>query len=100
MVPGGVKAVALLFPCSGIIGSKRKEEDGKIRTKGQEPIDPSVFWMKQTVRVCLVCPLSSPNGVVADAKHRQKDLERLRNDGLDPQFGKCQCHGDFFLPLP
>jgi len=49
MVPEGVKAVALLFPCSGIIGSKRKEEDGKIQTKGQEPIDPSVFWMKQTI---------------------------------------------------
>lgn len=49
MVPKGVKAVALLFPCAGVIAAKRKEEDSKIQTSGQEPIDPGVFWMKQTV---------------------------------------------------
>jgi hypothetical protein len=56
MVPQGVKAVALLFPCVGTIAAKRTEEDTKIRTSGQEPIDPGVFWMKQTVR--LIIPAS------------------------------------------
>jgi len=51
MVPQGVKAVALLFPCAGIISNKRAEEDYKIKNSGQEPINPGVFWMKQTVRV-------------------------------------------------
>ncbi|KIJ67336.1 hypothetical protein HYDPIDRAFT_84231 [Hydnomerulius pinastri MD-312] len=49
MLPEGVKAVALLFPCSGAIAVKRKEEDAKIKASGQEPIDPTVFWMKQTI---------------------------------------------------
>lgn len=51
MVPPGVKAVALLFPCADVIAAKRKEEDTKIQTSGQEPIDAGVFWMKQTVHV-------------------------------------------------
>ncbi|KAH0835704.1 peptidase C12, ubiquitin carboxyl-terminal hydrolase [Lanmaoa asiatica] len=49
MVPPGVKAVALLFPCAGVIAAKRKEEDFKIQTGGQEPVDPKVLWMKQTI---------------------------------------------------
>ncbi|KAN0078299.1 hypothetical protein V8E55_010356 [Tylopilus felleus] len=49
MVTPGVKAVALLFPCAGIIAAKRTEEDSKILTSGQEPIDTGVFWMKQTI---------------------------------------------------
>ncbi|KAF8556693.1 cysteine proteinase [Imleria badia] len=49
MVPPVVKAVALLFPCAGIISAKRTEEDSKIQTSGQESIDPGVFWMKQTI---------------------------------------------------
>ncbi|KAF9236779.1 peptidase C12, ubiquitin carboxyl-terminal hydrolase [Melanogaster broomeanus] len=49
MVTPGVKAVALLFPCSGGIATKRKEEDANIKASGQEPIDPTIFWMKQTI---------------------------------------------------
>ncbi|KIJ19418.1 hypothetical protein PAXINDRAFT_127553 [Paxillus involutus ATCC 200175] len=49
MVPQGVKAVALLFPCTGTVATKRKEEDAKIKASGQEPIDPTIFWMKQTI---------------------------------------------------
>lgn len=49
MVSEGVKAVTLLFPCSGTIATKRKEEDEKIAAQGQYPIDPTIFWMKQTV---------------------------------------------------
>ena len=51
MVPKGVKAVALLFPCAGTIATKRTDEDAKIQISGQEPIDPGVFWMKQTVHI-------------------------------------------------
>ena len=54
MVPQGVKAVALLFPCAGVIADKRKEEDTKIQTSGQEPIDQGVFWMKQTARFIIL----------------------------------------------
>jgi hypothetical protein len=50
MVSEDVKAVTLLFPCSGVISDKRKEEDEKIAAEGQPPIDPTIFWMKQTVR--------------------------------------------------
>ncbi|KAG1748094.1 hypothetical protein EDB19DRAFT_1630487 [Suillus lakei] len=49
MVSAGVKAVTLLFPCSGTIATKRKEEDEKIAAQGQPPIDPTIFWMKQTI---------------------------------------------------
>ncbi|OAX37738.1 cysteine proteinase [Rhizopogon vinicolor AM-OR11-026] len=49
MVSKGVKAVTLLFPCSGVIAEKRKEEDEKIAAEGQLPIDPTIFWMKQTI---------------------------------------------------
>ncbi|KAG2135640.1 hypothetical protein BD769DRAFT_1441269 [Suillus cothurnatus] len=49
MVSKGVKAVTLLFPSSGIIAQKRKEEDEKIAAQGQYPIDPTIFWMKQTI---------------------------------------------------
>lgn len=49
MVPDGVKAVTLLFPCSGAIATKRKEEDEMIAAQGQPPIDHTIFWMKQTV---------------------------------------------------
>ncbi|KAG2155273.1 uncharacterized protein EDB93DRAFT_1080355 [Suillus bovinus] len=49
MVSAGVKAVTLLFPCTGTIAAKRKEEDEKIAAQGQYPIDPTIFWMKQTI---------------------------------------------------
>ncbi|KAG2067276.1 peptidase C12, ubiquitin carboxyl-terminal hydrolase 1 [Suillus decipiens] len=49
MVPEDVKAVTLLFPCSGTIATKDKEEDEKIAAQGQHPIDPTIFWMKQTI---------------------------------------------------
>ncbi|KAF9220584.1 peptidase C12, ubiquitin carboxyl-terminal hydrolase 1 [Gyrodon lividus] len=49
MVTPGVKAVALLFPCTDKVSTKRKEEDAIIKASGQEPIDPTIFWMKQTI---------------------------------------------------
>ncbi|KIK94608.1 hypothetical protein PAXRUDRAFT_827811 [Paxillus rubicundulus Ve08.2h10] len=49
LMPQAVKAVALLFPCTGLVAEKRKEEDAKIKASGQEPIDPTILWMKQTI---------------------------------------------------
>ncbi|KAI6111814.1 hypothetical protein EDD16DRAFT_1485269 [Pisolithus croceorrhizus] len=49
MVTPGAKAVCLCFPCTETIETKAREEDAKIRETGQQPIDPTVFWMKQTI---------------------------------------------------
>ena len=50
MVPQPVKAVLLLFPISDQLEAKRREEDEKIRTQGPPKVDPTVMWIKQTVR--------------------------------------------------
>ena len=50
MVPQPVKAVVLLFPITKEYEAKRKEEDKKIAKEGQHPIDPTLVWIKQTVR--------------------------------------------------
>ncbi len=52
MVPQPVKAVVLLFPISEAYEKARKEEDAKIAKDGQHPIDPTILWIKQTVRIC------------------------------------------------
>jgi len=49
LVPAPVQAVLLLFPISESSEAKRKEEDEKIESSAQYPIDPSVFWIKQTI---------------------------------------------------
>ncbi len=49
MVSQPVKAVILLFPISEVYEQKRREEDERIAEQGQPAIDPTVFWMKQTV---------------------------------------------------
>lgn len=51
MVPQPVKAVVLLFPISEAYEKARKEEDAKIAKDGQHPIDPTILWIKQTVRI-------------------------------------------------
>ena len=56
MVSQPVKAVILLFPISDAYEQKRREEDERIAGQGQHAIDPTVFWMKQTVS--LLCRLS------------------------------------------
>jgi hypothetical protein len=50
MLPKPVKAVLLLFPISDALESKRKKEEEKIAKEGQPSVDPTVFWIKQTVR--------------------------------------------------
>ena len=49
MVSQPVKAVILVFPITESYEQKRREEDRRIATEGQHPIDPTIFWMKQTV---------------------------------------------------
>ncbi|KIM37413.1 hypothetical protein M413DRAFT_273999 [Hebeloma cylindrosporum] len=48
-VPKPVKAVVLLFPIDDEGEARRKEEDGRIAREGQPKIDPSIFWLKQTI---------------------------------------------------
>ena len=49
MVSQPVKAVILLFPITDQYEVRRREDDVKIAASRQPPIDPTVFFMKQTV---------------------------------------------------
>jgi hypothetical protein len=46
----------LLFPVTKELEAIRLEEQAHIDAGGQHPIDPTVFWIKQTVREPLVQP--------------------------------------------
>jgi ubiquitin carboxyl-terminal hydrolase L3 len=50
LVPQPVKALILLFPIRDKLEELRQEEEAQIKEKGQVPIDPTVFWIKQTIR--------------------------------------------------
>ncbi|KAM5532877.1 hypothetical protein V8D89_013429 [Ganoderma adspersum] len=49
MVSQPAKAVILLFPITDIYEQKRREEDERIVAEGQPELDPTIFWMKQTI---------------------------------------------------
>ncbi|KAI0741439.1 cysteine proteinase [Daedaleopsis nitida] len=49
MVSQPVKAVILVFPITPPYEDRRLEEDRRIAAEGQTPVDPTVFWMKQTI---------------------------------------------------
>ncbi|KAJ6591733.1 hypothetical protein DFH09DRAFT_1259295 [Mycena vulgaris] len=49
MVPQPVKAVVLLFPISPESEAQRKREDEEILSHGQPELDPTIFWIKQTI---------------------------------------------------
>ncbi|KAJ6581342.1 hypothetical protein B0H19DRAFT_1207323 [Mycena capillaripes] len=49
MVPQPVKAVVLLFPISPESEARRKQEDEEILKNGQPTLDPTIFWIKQTI---------------------------------------------------
>ena len=51
LVPEPVKAIILLFPMRGKLDELRKREEAEIKEKGAVPVDPIVFWIKQTVRL-------------------------------------------------
>ncbi|KAI0262135.1 hypothetical protein BGY98DRAFT_940515, partial [Russula aff. rugulosa BPL654] len=45
-----VKAVILLFPIRGILEELRKQEEAKLKEEeGRVPVDPTIFWIKQTI---------------------------------------------------
>jgi ubiquitin carboxyl-terminal hydrolase L3 len=50
MVPGPSKAVLLVFPITKDTEAKRKEEDEIIEKQGQPDVDPTLIYIKQTVR--------------------------------------------------
>jgi ubiquitin carboxyl-terminal hydrolase L3 len=50
MVEQPVRAVLLLFPISEASEAERREDDAKIAKDGQPKLDPTLFWIKQTVR--------------------------------------------------
>ena len=50
MVSQPVSAVILLFPQFKDLAEKRKAEDVRIAKEGQDKLDKTIFWMKQTVR--------------------------------------------------
>ncbi|KAG5645741.1 hypothetical protein DXG03_005437 [Asterophora parasitica] len=51
LVTQPVKAVLLLFPITEALETKREAEDARLREEGQPLLDPTVLWIKQTVRV-------------------------------------------------
>lgn len=59
MVTKPAKAVILLFPITEPYEQKRREEDNRIAAEGQHPIDPTLFWMKQTVCCAVPCLLEA-----------------------------------------
>jgi hypothetical protein len=50
LVAKPVKAVILLFPIRGKLEELRQQEEARIKEEGKVPVDPTVFWIKQTVR--------------------------------------------------
>jgi hypothetical protein len=40
----------LLFPIRDKLEENRKQEEAKFKEEGRVPVDPTVFWIKQTVR--------------------------------------------------
>jgi len=53
MVPQPVKAVILLFPLTEDFKKKRDARYAqKLEKVGEKHIDPTIIWIKQTVRPC------------------------------------------------
>lgn len=48
-VPQPVKAVLLVFPLSDEMAASKKKTDEKIEQEGQPSLDPTLFFVKQTV---------------------------------------------------
>jgi len=49
LVPQPTKAILLIFPINEQLETNRKAADEKIKTEGQEPIDPSLCYIEQTI---------------------------------------------------
>ena len=85
MVSKPVKAVILLFPISDAYEQKRREEDERIAREGQAAIDPTIFWMKQTVR-----SLSSLYTLVCKPMRLNPDFQCMWNHGSPAFPGQCE----------
>jgi hypothetical protein len=60
LVAKPVKAVILLFPIRGKLEELRQREEAKSEEEGgRVPVDPTVFWIKQTVCFVGVALLTS-----------------------------------------
>jgi ubiquitin carboxyl-terminal hydrolase L3 len=59
LVTKPVKAVILLFPIRGKLDELRQQEEAKLKEEGRVPVDPTIFWIKQTVRFVGVAPPTS-----------------------------------------
>ena len=51
MVPGPSKAILLVFPITEVTEKKRQEDDERLAKEGQPDVDPTLIYIKQTVRV-------------------------------------------------
>ncbi|KDQ61656.1 hypothetical protein JAAARDRAFT_31120 [Jaapia argillacea MUCL 33604] len=49
MVSRPVNAVVLLFPITDRLENKRKQEDAEFNKPGSTPVDPTIFFIKQTI---------------------------------------------------
>lgn len=52
LVPKPVEAVLLVFPITKEFDEMRKSDDVRLQKDGQPHLDPTLFYVKQTVRVC------------------------------------------------
>jgi len=88
MVPQPVKAIILLFPVTDSIDAKAKEEDDRIKSKGQHPIDPTVLWIKQTINnacgtIGLLHALANSNVTIAPGSPLALFIEECRDKTPD-----------------
>jgi len=61
-LPKPVEAVLLVFPITKEFDEMRRSEDEKLQRDGQPHLDPTLFYIKQTVRLsCILALNRSPN---------------------------------------
>ena len=94
MVQKPVKAVILLFPITDGLAASRKEEDAKV-AKGESgpPVDPTLVFIKQTVRVSRTPPQNAQHCLMQIFSRSLMRVERL---------GSCMPWRTYVLssPLP
>lgn len=83
MVPSPSKAILLVFPITEVTEKKRKDDDERLAKEGQPDVDPTLIYIKQTVRVFAFRYMY----LYSD---RAKDLERLWDDWIAPRDRKCE----------
>jgi hypothetical protein len=72
LVAKPVKAVVLLFPIRGKLEELRKTEEARLKEEGRVPIDPTVFWIKQTVRFAGSALLTGDYDQIRLATHAER----------------------------